>query len=82
MRLKIDEMIYRYNETRPKGIKKLNLKTFAKVCYKCQTDSFFSYYNYIRLLNNDRAEFVRVHDLTLFAFVLGCDVNQLTGFNK
>lgn len=82
MRLCIDEMIYRKNESRTKGTQKMNLKSFAKACYKNQTDSFYSYYNYIRALNNDNAEFVRVHDLMNFAFVLGCDINQLLGFPK
>lgn len=82
MRLKIDEMIYRYNENRAKNKPKMNVKTFAKACYKDQTDNFFSYYNYIRALNNDNAEFVRIHDLINFAFILGCDMNDLTGFTE
>jgi hypothetical protein len=82
MRLKIDEMIYRKNESRIKGTPKLSMKGFARLCYKNQTDNFMSYYNYVRALNDDRAEFVRVHDLFNFAFVLGCDINDLTGFPK
>jgi hypothetical protein len=80
MRLKIDEMIYRKNESRTKGVHKINMKSFARLCYKNQTDNFMSYYNYIRALNDDRAEFVRVHDLMNFAINLNCDINDLIGF--
>jgi len=82
MRLKIDEMLYRHNERRDKGTPKLTTKGFARLCYKNQTDNFMSYYNYIRALNDDRAEFVRVHDLANFALVLNCDINELTGYTK
>lgn len=80
MRLKIDEMIARKNGNRKTGDSKMNLKTFAGACYKGQTDNFLSYYNYIRNLNDDKADFVRVHDLWNFAIVLGCSINDLTGW--
>ena len=54
MRLKIDEMIYRHNESWAKGTKKMNMKSFARTCYKIQTDNFMSYYNYMRALNEDK----------------------------
>jgi hypothetical protein len=83
MRVKIDEMLARFNEkNRPKGAPKLNMKDLARLCHKNQTDSIDSYYNYIRKLNDDQAEFVRVHDLYNFALTLGCDINELIGFKK
>lgn len=82
MRIRIDEMISRYNENRDKKTPKMNLKSFSRNCYKNQTDNFMSYYNYVRALNDDRAEFVRVHDLWNFALNLNCDINNLTGFKK
>ncbi len=82
MRIKIDEMIYNHNQSREKGTPKMNIKSFARLCYKDQTDNFMSYYHYIRKLNDDKAEFVRVHDLYNFALNLDCDVNDLVGFKK
>jgi hypothetical protein len=82
MRLLIDEMLFKHNHEREKGTPKLTMKGFCRLCYKNQTSDFMSYYQYVRRLNDDRAEFVRVHDLMNFAFVLGCDINQLIGYPK